>query len=242
MRIPRIYLDLELIVNTTVILTPEAHRHIVNVLRLKEKSPLILFNGNGNDYQASITSIEKKQTSIEILSEQCNPTSSPLNIELGLSLIKSDKFDFAIQKAVELGVASITPIAAMRSTVKLDVKREPKRLAHWQGIIQSACEQSGQSRLPTLNPVSSLSDWLACSALPGIAFEPTATHSLSSLKINDTIRVVIGPEGGFTDNELGEIKQQNFSVARLGPRILRAETAAVTALTSLQLLYGDLNI
>ena len=242
MRIPRIYLDTDLSIGASVILPIEAHRHVVNVLRLKESHSLILFNGKGCEYTASINTIEKKQTLVTIEKELCNSTTSPLNIELGLSLIKNDKFDFALQKSVELGVNSITPLSATRSPIKLDSKRENKRQLHWQGIIQSACEQSGRNILPTLNPVQSITNWLSSSEISGIIFEPTAVKTLSSLESKNTIRIIIGPEGGFTDNELATVEESNFSKVKLGPRILRAETAAISAISALQLLWGDLNI
>ena len=241
MRIPRIYIDKPLSSGATIELSIEAHRHVVNVLRLKENSLIILFNGDGNDYRAKIISIEKKLTLVNIENEQVNQTTSPLNIELGISLIKNDKLDFALQKSVELGISSITPLIANRSTIKLDEKRELKRHKHWQGIIQSACEQSGRSILPTLNPVHSISDWLDSSSVPGIVFEPTAEQTLSSLKITNEVRIIIGPEGGFNETELELIGQHDFYKTKLGPRILRAETAAIAAITTLQLLYGDLN-
>lgn len=242
MRIPRIYLNQILGVGNTIELSVEAHRHVVNVLRLRENDKLILFNGKGKEFLASIIQIEKKGSIVRIEQEQTNITSSPLNIELGLSLIKNDKLDFAIQKSVELGVNSITPLAADRSTIKLDDKRELKRQLHWQGIIQSACEQSGRNYLPKLNPIHSITDWLSTSTTPGIVFEPTANIALSQVTITDKVRIIIGPEGGFTEKELQSITQHGFNKVKLGPRILRAETAAITAVSVLQLLWGDLNL
>lgn len=242
MRIPRIYLNESLDVGLTIELSVEAHRHVVNVLRLREADKLILFNGEGKEFLSKIIQIEKKKSTIFIEQEQTNLTNSPLDIELGLSLIKNDKLDFAIQKSVELGVSSITPLAADRSTIKLDSKREIKRQAHWQGIIQSACEQSGRNYLPTLNSIHSISDWLCTSTTPGIIFEPTATIALSKINITDKVRIIIGPEGGFTEKEIQIITQTGFNKVKLGPRVLRAETAALTAITSLQLLWGDLNV
>lgn len=242
MRVPRIYLKQNLDVGHDVELSVEAHRHVINVLRLRETDQLILFNGKDKDFIATIIQIEKKKSIVHINQESSNITTSPLNIEIGLSLIKSDKFDFAIQKSVELGVNSITPLAAERSTIKLDSKRELKKQSHWQGIIQSACEQSGRNQLPVLNPLLSISNWLSSSVTPGIIFEPTATTSISNLDKMDNVRVIIGPEGGFTDKELQIVTQHGFHKLRLGPRILRAETAAITAITSLQLLWGDLDL
>lgn len=242
MRIPRVYLNTPLTVGENVTLSEDAHRHVVNVLRLKIGNELILFNGCGNEFQSIIVSIEKKITTVEVLNEKIDFSTAALKIDLGISLIKNDKFDFAVQKAVELGVSSITPLTATRSTIKLDQKRSTKRLAHWQGIIESACEQSGQNKLPTINSVSSIKQWLQSSNTAGIIFEPTSSMTLSSLTIDKEIRIIIGPEGGFTENELEVVGQHNFSKIKLGPRVLRAETAAIAAITSLQLLWGDLKI
>lgn len=241
MRIPRVYIDSPLDIGVKLTLSSDAHRHVINVLRLKENNAIILFNGNGNAYPAKIILIEKKLTTVLIESQSINYAQSALNIELGLSLIKSDKFDFAIQKAVELGVTSITPLAATRSTIKLDDKRSAKKLAHWQGIIQSACEQSGRNILPIISTVQSIQQWLDSSTVEGIIFEPSSTKTLSSIGAQNNIRIIVGPEGGFTNDELNRVSKHNFTKIKIGPRILRAETAAITAVASLQLLWGDLN-
>ena len=240
MRIPRVYLDHPLSSGSIILLPAEAHRHVVQVLRLREKDPLIVFNTQGDEFDACVKTIEKKQTLINIKQPRENHTVSPLYIELGISLIKNDKLDFAIQKAVELGVSCITPLAANRSTIKLNSKRELKRRAHWQGIIHNACEQSGRNILPELKSLQTVSDWLASSEIPGIVFDPRATKTLNDIGTNKQIRVIIGPEGGFNQNELDATQQYGFEQIKLGPRILRAETAAITAISALQLLWGDL--
>ena len=242
MRIPRIYIDTPISTGSLISLPIEAHRHIANVLRLKEKNKLILFNGLGREYLSEIISVEKKTTVVSVKNESDISSQSAINIELGLALIKNDRFDFALQKSVELGVNSITPLMAHRSTIKLDSKRARKKQAHWQGIIQNACEQSGQNYLPAMNPLHSIADWLASSTTAGIVFEPTASHTLSSLRAEKNLRVIIGPEGGFTEVELELISQHGFDKVKLGPRILRAETAAICAVSALQVLWGDLNV
>jgi len=242
MRIPRVYIDTHLELNALVNLPIETHRYIVNVLRLKENNTIILFNGLGSEFVTQIISIEKKLTIVKILQEKITNKPSPIKIELALSLIKNDKFDFALQKTVELGVDSITPIIATRSTIKINSKREQNRREHWAGIIQSACEQSGRNTLPIINPVSSISDWLDASSVPIILFEPSATETLKSISTMNKARVLIGPEGGFTEQELELIESAGANKLRLGPRVLRAETAAITAVSSLQLLMGDLNL
>ena len=242
MRIPRVFIDIPLDIGTHITLPIEAHRHIINVLRLKEGHSVILFNGLGSEFLSQIVSIEKKQSSVKVLEENSTPTSSPLKIELALSLIKNDKFDFALQKSVELGIDSISPIVANRSTIKVDSKREQNRRNHWMGIIQNACEQSGRTTIPQLNPICSIDDWLTLSDSPVLLFEPTASATLQSLSPMKKVRVIIGPEGGFTDKELELMNHSNIHMLKLGPRVLRAETAAITAVSALQLLMGDLNL
>jgi len=242
MRVPHIYLDIPLIVGSTITLSADTHRHVISVLRLKENNQIMLFNGDGAEYSSTIISSDKKITTVLINEKKNDCSTSPINIELALSLIKNDKFDFAIQKSVELGVTTISPLTATRSTVKLDEKRSAKKLLHWQGIIQSACEQSGRNTLPSINPVQSIQQWLESSTTNGIIFEPTSTQRLSSIQPTENIRVIIGPEGGFTEQELEIVAQHNFNKIKLGPRVMRTETAAITAISSLQLLWGDLNI
>jgi 16S rRNA (uracil1498-N3)-methyltransferase len=163
-----------------------------------------------------------------------------LNIHLGLGISKGDRMDYAIQKAVELGVNEITPVITERTIVRLDEKRQSKKLEHWQGIIISACEQCGRSVLPVLNPVSRIDTWLQHSSACKLIFDPFSSQSLSGLEQQTHASILIGPEGGLSEEELTKSIAQDFTPVRLGPRVLRTETAVVAACSALQILWGDL--
>jgi 16S rRNA (uracil1498-N3)-methyltransferase len=149
--------------------------------------------------------------------------------------------DWVLQKATELGVTAIVPLATERTEVRLDAERGEKRLAHWQGVIAAACEQSGRARLPTLAAPVALRDWLAGVSEPGWYLDPEAEHGLRALEPGTTVSVVIaiGPEGGFSERDLGSLRGAGFRGLRLGPRVLRTETAGPAAIAALQALHGD---
>ena len=242
MRIPRIYLPTSLNTEDSIELTEHAFQHAIKVLRLKPGAKLILFNGQGAEFSASIKSINKKNASVIILETIPSNSESNLSIHLGLGISKGERMDYAIQKAVELGVTEITPLFTKHCVVNLDEKRIKKRLQHWQGIIISACEQCGRSVLPKLNATSSLIKWVESINEICIVFDPLATKTLKNITPeNDYINLIIGPEGGLSANELSELeKKAIFHKVKFGPRILRTETAAVSAITAIQLLWGDL--
>jgi 16S rRNA (uracil1498-N3)-methyltransferase len=148
--------------------------------------------------------------------------------------------DYAIQKAVELGVNTITPLVTERTVVRLDEKRQDKKINHWQGIIISACEQCGRSSLPALNSVLPLDKWLTHNSQCKIVFDTQSQQMLSQLEPCNEVSILIGPEGGLADNELTMAHSKDFHSIRLGPRTLRTETAVVTACSTLQVLWGDL--
>ena len=201
--------------------------------------PLTLFNGDGFDYSAIITEINKKQCSVQI-SKKINPINeSPLKIHLLQGIARGDKMDFIIQKAVELGVVEFTPIFTQRSNVRLDEKRLGKKHLHWNKTIISACEQSGRAVIPKLNTVISLNE-IKKSECISIYLEPDATKCFSSLKPADQTNIVIGPEGGFSDDDLSHLDSVGFNGVRIGPRILRTETAGLSAISILQSHFGDL--
>jgi len=242
MRIPRTYLPTDLKVNHRVELNDRVFQHVIKVLRLKINSKLILFDGNGNEYFAILDEVNKKNAFVNIEEKIAADTESALSIHLGLGISKGERMDFAIQKSVELGVTEITPIFTEHCVVNLDEKRVQKKLHHWQGIIISACEQCGRSVVPRLNTASTLLKWADTISQTCIIFDPLAKASLKDITPeNDTINLLIGPEGGLSTNEISEIKKKdNFKAIKFGPRILRTETAAVSAMTAIQLLWGDL--
>lgn len=242
MRIPRIYLPLNLSNHLPLELTAHAFQHAVKVLRMKENSKLIVFDGNGHEYDATIQQVNKKNAFIKIESLIDNKTESNLMIHLGLGISKGERMDFAIQKAVELGVTEITPLFTEHCIVNLNEKRMQKRLQHWQGIIISACEQSGRSVLPVINTATTLTKWSESINKTCLVFDPLATRSLKEIKPkSDCINLVIGPEGGLSSKEILELdEKENFYTVKFGTRILRTETAAISAITAIQLLWGDL--
>lgn len=242
MRIPRIYLPLNLQSKQLLELTDHAFQHTIKVLRMKQDSKLILFDGKGNEYSASLQQINKKNAFVQVEDFIDNKTESSISIHLGLGISKGERMDFAIQKSVELGVNEITPLFTKHCVVNLDEKRIQKRLQHWQGIIISACEQSGRNVLPILNSASSLKNWTGSVNEICIVLDPLADENLESIKPkNNSVNLIIGPEGGLSENEISELNEKsNFHPIKFGPRILRTETAAVSVITAIQLLWGDL--
>lgn len=242
MRIPRIYLPQNLESTQLTELSDHAFQHVVKVLRMKQDAKLIVFDGEGNEYSAALEQINKKNAFVKINERIDSNVESNLSIHLGLGISKGERMDFAIQKSVELGVTEITPLFTEYCVVNLDEKRIQKRLGHWQGIIISACEQCGRNVLPTLNATSTLKKWADSINETCVVFDPLATTTLKNITPeNNAINLVIGPEGGLSENEISELKKKaNFQAVKFGPRILRTETAAVSALTAIQLLWGDL--
>lgn len=241
MRIPRIYTPQALAASHSLQLDNDAANHVGRVLRMQAGQALQLFNGDGNNYAATITEVSKKQVTVKIIDAQANPVESPLNIHLGQAISRGDRMDFAIQKAVELGVTEITPLFTERCGVKLDGERLSKRNEQWQKIAISACEQSGRSVIPVVHPAINLDQWLAqdTNSLQ-LTLDPRASATIKTLTASQHIRLVIGPEGGFTDIEVAATSLAGFTGIQLGPRVLRTETAALSAISALQLQFGDL--
>jgi 16S rRNA (uracil1498-N3)-methyltransferase len=243
MRIPRIYLPSQLATGQSVELADHAFQHSIKVLRLKQDAELILFDGNGTEVYARIETINKKNAFV-IITEiiHANPESD-LSIHLGLGISKGERMDYAIQKAVELGVTQITPLFTEHCVVNLNEKRMQKRVQHWQGIIISACEQSGRNVLPHINIPVALLKWKDSINEICLVLDPHASKTLKNIMPkNKCINLVVGPEGGLSAKEITELnKKTNFHAVKFGPRILRTETAAVSAITAIQLLWGDLH-
>jgi len=248
----RIYQNTDFIVNNTVKLSDDAFGHMVRVLRLNEGDIVTLFNGqlnNGNEayqYTAKLVDVKKKHASVEIISQEMVNNESPLNIHLGQGISRGDRMDFTLQKSVELGVNKITPLFTERCGVKLSSERLAKKREQWQKIVISACEQSGRCIVPLVTEPMLLQDWLneQTTALK-LNLHPKAEHSIMTLPMDKLanelrVRLLIGPEGGLTDEEISQANQADFQDILLGPRVLRTETAALTAITALQCRFGDL--
>ncbi|OBT17369.1 16S rRNA (uracil(1498)-N(3))-methyltransferase [Vibrio sp. UCD-FRSSP16_10] len=242
MRIPRIYHPESLSSATQVQLCDDAAGHIGRVLRMQVGQAVSLFDGSNVEYSAVITEVSKKNVAVEIQDSTQHNVESPLDIHLGQVVSRGDKMEFTIQKSVELGVNTITPLISERCGVKLDPKRFEKKLQQWQKIAIAACEQSGRNRVPVIRPIMQLEQW--CSEeYQGLKLNlhPRAPYSINTLPQPMTqVKLLIGPEGGLSDSEIAMTTEYNFEQTLLGPRVLRTETAALTAITALQVRFGDL--
>jgi len=240
-RIPRIFQASALIEGSEHELSDDAANHVGRVLRLREGAELALFSGDNQVYQATIINASKKNVRVSIGSSNLENVESPLAIHLVQGISRGERMDFVLQKSVELGVKSITPLFTERCTVKLQGERLAKKQEQWQRIVISACEQSGRNYVPEVRPALTLSEWLSQPPLgQRLMLEPTATNSFSTLKPNNAFEILIGPEGGFSDQEVSLCHQHQCQGVQMGPRILRTETAALAAITALQCQFGDL--
>ncbi len=243
MPIPRIYLPTNLLTGSEVTLDARALGHLVRVLRLRTGDSVVLFNGDGNDYTAELVEVRKDYALCRVHTvHDCN-TESPLPIELAQGISRGERMDYTIQKAVEMGVQRIIPLNTERSQVKLSGEREEKRLQHWQGIILHACEQSGRSRIPELLPVQRLDQWLnnRAQVTHALFLDPEGNVSIGSLHAPiGSLSLLVGPEGGLSSHERELATLAGYQRLRLGPRVLRTETAALTALAAIQSIWGDL--
>mgnify|MGYP000007604881 CR=1 FL=1 len=239
MRTPRIFRQAELAPGMAHIVDGQAAQHLLKVLRCSTGDPVILFNGDGTDYSGRIDATQRNSLTVRIESVIETPNESPLPIHLGIPLARGQRMDYAIQKAVELGVTEITPLTTERSIVKLERKRLDGKIEHWRQVTISACEQSGRARIPALHPVEPLAAW-ASRAGYGIVLDPHDAKPVTALQRPvEGIHLVAGPEGGFTPDEISVLREQGFHAVTLGPRILRTETAPLAAVSALQLLWGD---
>ena len=242
MKYNRIYQDIPLQCNTEIRLDASATHHLTRVLRCRNSDQIELFNGDGYSYTGSIQEISKQQTVVRIISQSSLEADPPLDIHLGLPLSKGQRMDFAMQKTVELGVSAITPLVTKHTAVRLPEKRLQQKQQHWRQVIISACEQSGRCRLPLLHPTATLEAWAQQQISYGIVLDPQADNSLASLSApaeKTILHLVCGPEGGLSNSEIEQLTQHGFIPVRLGPRILRTETAPLAAITAVQMLWGD---
>ncbi len=242
MRLTRCYLDQPLDVGTTVILPESAAQHLIRVLRLREGDACVLFNGDGHDHDARIVAIGKRETQAEITARRRIDNESPLRITLLQGIARGEKMDWIVQKATELGVARILPVASERSDVRLDEARAHKRHAHWREIAISACEQSGRAVLPELLPTQPLASATRRCDGAGFILDPASGASIKSVAstLSTASTLAIGPEGGWSPRDLEQLREAGFCGLRLGPRVLRTETAGIAAIAALQALAGDL--
>lgn len=243
MRKIRFYSQAKLALGAEVKLSENAAIHAVRVLRMNVGDAAVLFNGDGHDYASELTTVKKNMVIAKVVGREAVENESPLDITLLQGISSGDRMDYTIQKAVELGVSHIQPIATERSVVKLNQARAEKRLLHWQGVVISACEQSGRAVVPTVAMPQTLSQWLAghpSNKACRLLLNPVGATRFASLeKPQDAIQLLIGAEGGLSQAEVEMAVAQGFQSVVLGPRVLRTETAALVALSTMQTLWGD---
>jgi len=239
MRLSRIYHPEALVVGSNIVLTENATRHVGLVLRMKVHDQIILFNGDGCEYLAVLSDIQKRKIIANIIEKKQSEDKSSLHIHLLQGLSKSDKMDWLIQKAVELGVTEITPLI----TEYCAVKYQDKKLAHWQGIMISSAEQCGRNYLPVIHEPKLFHTYLSSHTKQTscrLIFDPRAKASLTDIPAQSNFyEIMIGPEGGFSEAEMRLAESKGVHAVKLGRAILRTETAAIAAITALQVLYGD---
>ncbi|MFO1258287.1 MAG: 16S rRNA (uracil(1498)-N(3))-methyltransferase [Gammaproteobacteria bacterium] len=239
--LPRIYTNTAIEINQILTMSREVTHHLVTVLRLKAGNVVYLFNGEPGEYEAELISTGKS-AEIKVQHFIEKTTESSLLIELGQGLSRGDRMDLTLQKATELGVHTITPLMTEKCQIKLKEDRADRKRTHWENILISASEQSGRTAIPRLNSPLSIAEWIA-QPFRGlsIVLDPESTNSLSAIKERaSAIRVLIGPESGLSEKEIALAKSKGFVALKLGPRILRTETAGMAALTLLQYEFGDL--
>lgn len=242
MRVARHFVELALAEGAVVDLPEVAVAHLVRVLRLGPGDRVRLFNGDGHDYEAELLAAGKRGAQARVLGRRPVENESPLRITLAQGIARGEKMDWVLQKATELGVARIAPVVSERTEVKLDPERADKRSAHWRGVVAGACEQSGRARLPELLPPQALASFLADErSTRRFALDPGAALSPAQLDLaaGDSLCLLVGPEGGLSERDLAAARAAGFEGLRLGPRILRTETAALAAIAALHALYGD---
>ena len=238
---PRFYLDQPLALGARFSLPPGPARHAAKALRLTVDDTVTLFNGQGGEHTARIERIQKDEVAVSITGFSDVERESRLRVMLAQGISSGERMDYTLQKTVELGVATIQPIAAKRSVVKLTGERADRRVAHWQGVVASACEQCGRNQVPSVATPLSLVNWLGKQTDVRMLFlSPIAESRLADLPAPTTTDCLIaGPEGGFEADEIAALHAAGAIPVRLGPRVLRTETAALAALAAMQTLWGD---
>jgi 16S rRNA (uracil1498-N3)-methyltransferase len=241
MRIPRIFTNHALTVNSLLELTETSAHYLIKVLRMQIGRELILFNGLGGEYFAIIEALTKKTVSVKISTFNAENRQSPLHLELAIGVSRGERMDWVLQKATELGVTKITPLITERTEVKLGGERADKKINHWQQTIISACEQCQRNLLPELTEPVALDDWLKqCTAEAKFVLHHRDNQGLPKDKKITSIALLIGPEGGLSDEEITQACLHQFSPLTLGPRVLRTETAPIAAISLVQYLWGDI--
>jgi 16S rRNA (uracil1498-N3)-methyltransferase len=241
MRRPRVHVEQRLVSGQRVALADSVTARLVSVLRLRDGAPVVLFDGSGHDWPG-VLELSRGSATVALGEPVLVGNESPLQVTLAQAIARGEKMDLILQKASELGVARIVPIVTERTEVRLDAERRSRRTEHWRRVIVSACEQSGRARLPMLEAPVELSEFAAEAARSGVrrfALDPESGGPLSQVPRGEAVVIVVGPEGGLGDRDRAALTAAGFGALRLGPRILRTETAGLAALAALQALAGD---
>ncbi len=257
MRLTRVHVAMALSAGTEIALPEGPATHLSRVLRLVVGDQCVLFNGDGHDYPARVSVVEKRDLRVVLGQPESVNNESPLRIVLLQGVARGEKMDLILQKATELGVAEVRPLISQRSEVKLDADRATRRLAHWQAVVIAACEQSGRAQVPEVSAPLSLTAVLSALAEREtgsnaavtrerlelrLILDPHGSLSFNGLPVTAATALVlaVGPEGGWSPTDRAELEAAGFKGLRLGPRILRTETAGLAAIAALQAGYGDL--
>lgn len=241
MRAPRIFVDAKLDNDVEINLDEAASRHLAKALRRQAGDSVVLFNGDGRDYQGLIERIDRRNVQVRIQQSYAVDCESPLVVHLGIGMSRTQKLDLVLQKAAELGANHITPLICERSVLRLDGEKSEKRLLHWQGILRSACEQCGRARIPSLSLPAPINEWLKqVDTEQKLLLDPEGQQIPDLKPTPRSVAMVHGPEGGFSLEERQRAMGCGFTPVRMGPRILRTETAPLTALSIVQHRWGDL--
>ena len=242
MRVVRHYVDAALAEGVMVTLPEHAVAHLVRVLRLGLGDPVTLFNGDGFDYQAKISCLLKKTAEVQVLGQCRVDNESSLHLTLAQGIARGEKMDLILQKATELGVIRIAPMITERTEVRLDNERAAKRMLHWRGVVVAACEQSGRARVPEVMEPQTLANFVS-DPTPELRFilDPLAGKIIADAGIapGQRVTLLIGPEGGLSERDRLVLRAAGYQGLRLGPRILRTETAGLAALAAINALFGD---
>lgn len=240
MRIPRVYCPVELSLNTPIRLDDNAAHYLGKVLRMSAGRPLVVFNGRGGEYYGAITEVAKKYIEVTLETYDGDERESPLAIELAVGLSRGERWDLVLQKATELGVTRIVPLVTERTEVKLKGERLEKKWQHWQQITISACEQCQRNRLPQLAPLTLLSDYLtSADAEQKFVLHHRDSQGLPAALAPHSAALLVGPEGGLSEDEIIAARNAGFNPLTLGPRVMRTETAPLAAISVLQYQWGD---
>ncbi|TVV41903.1 16S rRNA (uracil(1498)-N(3))-methyltransferase [Thalassolituus sp. C2-1] len=237
---PRIYSAAALSSGLRTELDDQAFAHLIRVLRMNDGDPVRLFNGDGHEYAGQLCDVQKKSASVLVGDILHSEADTPLKLQLGQVVSKGDRMDFTIQKATELGISDITPLWSERCEVRLKGERLDKKMEHWQKVAISACEQSGRNRIPTIHQPQYFADWAKNNnADVRLLLHPHRQKPLRDYPQPASVALLVGPEGGFSEQEVEMAMSSGFAGLTLGPRILRTETAALAALSVFQFQWGD---